>query len=48
MTPREAAKSFYGQDDASFAEAIEKMTAADPRLMKAFQSVRQRYLDQKN
>lgn len=48
MTPGEAAKAFYGQDDASFSDVIEKLSATDPRLLKVFNNVRQRYLEQKN
>jgi len=42
MTPDEAAKAFYGQDDASFAKMIARLTKNDPRLAKAFQNTRMR------
>ena len=44
MTPDEAAEAFYGLDDASFAEALKKMTANDPRLSAVFQATRARFL----
>lgn len=48
MTPREAAQSFYGQDDAAFSEMIAKLSASDPRLLDVFKNVRARFLDKKN
>lgn len=41
----EAAKAFYGQKDADFAEQINKIAAADPRLIKVFENTRKRYLN---
>lgn len=40
----EAAKAFYGQSEADFSEQISRLAAADPRLVKIFQSTRERYL----
>lgn len=43
MTPEEAAAAFYGQDDATFAEAVKKIARNDPRLKAAFEKTRERY-----
>lgn len=44
MTPNEAAHAFFGQDDASFAEIVAKLTKNDPRLARVFNSTRERFL----
>lgn len=44
MSPREAAKAFFGQDDVAFAETIEMLTKNDPRLAQVFQNTRRRFL----
>ena len=41
----EAAKAFYGQSDADFAEQISRMAVSDPRLVKIFERTRERYLN---
>lgn len=41
----EAAKAFYGQNDADFADQITKIASADPRLIKIFENTRKRYLN---
>lgn len=48
MTPDEAAHAFYGQDEASFAAMIAKLTETDQRLQRVFENVRRRHLDKKN
>ena len=45
MSPQEAAKAFYGQEEASFAEMIAKLSECDPRLVKVFNQTRKNYLD---
>lgn len=44
MSPDDAARAFFGQNDENFAKMIEKLTANDPRLAKAFERTRERYL----
>ena len=46
MSPDEAAKAFFGQDDATFALTIAKLTKNDQRLAKAFHTTRQAFLKQ--
>lgn len=41
----EAAKSFYGQSEKEFAEQINRIASADPRLIKIFENTRKRYLN---
>jgi hypothetical protein len=48
MTPQQAAKAFFGQDDASFAETVAMLTKNDPRLAKVFLKTRERFLDSEN
>ncbi|MGJ8623838.1 MAG: hypothetical protein ACSHW1_13840 [Yoonia sp.] len=45
MTPHEAAHAFYGLDEASFSDMIEKLSKSDPRLKDVFMRTRKRYLD---
>lgn len=45
MSPREAAQAFYGQDEASFAEMVAKLSINDPRLSDVFKNTRRRFLD---
>ena len=46
MTPKEAAKAFFGQDEAAFAETVAMLAQSDPRLAKVFQNTRKRFLDE--
>ena len=45
MTPDDAARAFFGQNEDAFEKMIDKLTASDPRLTKAFHNMRERYLD---
>ncbi len=45
MTPLEAAKAFYGQDEAAFSSMLEKLTASDPRLARVFNRTRKNFLE---
>lgn len=45
MNPREAAKAFYGQDEATFAEMVARLTASDPRLASVFENTRRRFTE---
>ncbi|MDA9979849.1 hypothetical protein N9E38_00240 [Yoonia sp.] len=45
MAPREAARAFYGQDEAVFASIVEKLAENDPRLVDVFKLTRKRYLE---
>ena len=47
MKPNDAAEAFYGQSEDAFAEQIKMLGASDPRLVRAFERTRQRYLQQK-
>ncbi|WP_296425750.1 hypothetical protein [Yoonia sp.] len=40
----DAAKAFYGQSEAAFAEHIKQLGAVDPRLIKAFERTRETFL----
>lgn len=44
MTPDDAAMAFFGQSEDNFEKMIDELTASDPRLTKAFQNMRERYL----
>jgi len=44
MTPDDAAQAFFGQNEEAFLKMIDKLTANDPRLTKAFENMRVRYL----
>lgn len=44
--PQAAAEAFYRQSEDAFAEQIKLMGATDPRLIKAFEMTRRRYLEQ--
>ena len=46
MSPLEAARAFYGQDEVAFAKTIAKMTKTDPRLARIFQNTRRRFLEE--
>ena len=45
MSSKDAAKAFYGQDDASFHQSIAKLASADPRLLDVFKRTRHNFLD---
>lgn len=45
MTPREAAQAFYGQDEAVFADMVEKLAENDPRLIDVFKRTRKQFLE---
>ncbi len=47
MKSNDAAEAFYGQSEDAFAEQIKMLGASDPRLIRAFERTRQRYLQQK-
>jgi len=45
MTPEQAAKDFFGQDEEVFKQEIAALTRNDPRLRAAFENTRLRHLD---
>lgn len=47
MSPRDAAKAFYGQDEAAFSEMIKKLAVNDPRLVAVFKKTRERIIQDK-
>lgn len=39
-------EAFYGMSESAFAETLQLLGATDPRLIKAFQNTRERFLNQ--
>ena len=46
MTPKAAAKAFYGQDAKQFDAMVNMLSSSDPRLKAVFEKTRQRFLDE--